>query len=589
MNTAILDEDDDNRDSFGETAGAAQSGVHPVQRLKRGDPIGDRYVVHGSLGVGGFAVVYQAEHCALGRPVAIKVMHLEAETSPALVERFRQEARISAIVHHPNVLDVYDTGTLADGSPYLVMELINGETLYRRMARRGLTIPALIEIARQLLTALAVLAERGIVHRDIKPENIMLSSPGRGLTLVKVLDFGISKVVEENDLHLTISGSMIGTPHYMSPEQIRGESVDHRSDLYALGVVLYEAITGRVPFDAATLNALVLAALNEDLIPIHTLRPDCPAELERIVLKAMARDRSERYASAVEMLTDIEQLAAATHMPRGEAVWGDLVWKPPTPVQQDGPFQGKARQYHSVQAEIAEFPTPGGVAPSHAPGVLRHVFLKPRRIGLALVGVSLLLAAAEPKSAPPSSSLAAADLKTASLLTATSSEATIAGPRDAIQNLNPTVEQLPTVQVTELKPRYASPVVQETADAPRPRSKAGGKQRRGDKSPRAVGRAREDKKQPLTRGPTAKREPQRSTVREAFAAYLRGDLEQAHALYKRAVLELPTASEAWRGLGLVAARLGRHEEARRALSRYLNLAPDALDAHAIAERKRALP
>jgi serine/threonine protein kinase len=447
------------------------------------------------------------------------------------------------------------------------------------MARRGLTIPALVEVARQLLTALAVLADHGIVHRDIKPENIMLSSPCRGLTVVKVLDFGISKNVGQHDLHLTISGSMIGTPHYMSPEQIRGEDVDHRSDLYAVGVVLYEAITGRVPFDAATLNALVLAALNADLTPIHKLRPDCPAELERIVLRAMARDRNERYASATEMLADLEQLSVATQMPRGDAVWGDLVWSVPTTpgISSDPAFEGKARHYHSVREELAEFPAPGQIAPSQVPGTLKQALLKPRRMGLALVGALLLLAASEPQRIISSASLATPNLDSALLRASPNSvEAPV---RTAQAPLEPVVEPLRPPEVTQLTPRETT-IVRES-DAMPPRSKADPRPRRRDGKKAA---------QRLSRGTTQKRDSHEQVlVRQAFTAYLHGELERAHALYKRAVLEVPSASEAWRGLGLVAARLGRHDEARRALTRYLNLAPDALDAHAIAERKRALP
>ncbi len=323
-------------DGLGDTHDAQQSGVHPVQRLRRGDVIGAKYLVRGTLGIGGFAVVYDAEHSGLGKAVAIKVMHLDADTPPGLLERFRQEARISALVHHPNVLDVYDTGSLEDGSPYLVMERIEGETLYRRMTRRGLSVPALVEVARQLLAGLSVLAEHGIVHRDIKPENIMLHSPSRSLTVVKILDFGISKLAADVRLsepthshrrYPTYKGAMIGTPHYMSPEQIRGEAVDARSDLYALGVVLYEALTGRVPYDGASLNALVLAALNEDIKPVCASRPDCPAELERIVLKAMSRDRNERYAYPHEMLAELERLADALRMPQGQEVWFDPPWE----------------------------------------------------------------------------------------------------------------------------------------------------------------------------------------------------------------------------------------------------------------------
>jgi len=391
MNTAILD-DDDLTDDLGDTENAGHSGIHPVDRLKRGEPVGDKYVVKGTLGTGGFAVVYRAEHTTLGRAVAIKVLHVEADTSPALIERFRQEARIAAVVHHPNVLDVYDTGTLADGSPYLVMELIDGETLYRRMARRGLTIPALVEVARQLLTALAILSERGIVHRDIKPENVMLHTPGQGLTVVKGLDFGISKNMGQCDLHLTSVGSMIGTPHYMSPEQIRGEDVDTRSDLYALGVVLYEALTGRVPYDGASLNALVLAALNGDLTPVSEMRPDCPQELERIVVKAMSRSREQRYATPAEMMADLDALAADADMPRGQDAWDDVSWMPPPPAPPESAANGRERQLRSLGGEIDTFPLglPFGFRASRLPEAGKQ------RVRVASLGLLLLLGALEP-------------------------------------------------------------------------------------------------------------------------------------------------------------------------------------------------
>jgi tetratricopeptide (TPR) repeat protein len=576
MNTAILDVEEN---WFGDTADAGHSGVHPVERLKRGDSIGDRFVVKGTLGAGGFAVVYEAEHSSLGRPVAIKVLHVEAETPPGLVERFRQEGRISAFVHHPNVLDVYDTGTLEDGSPYLVMELIHGETLYRRMARNGLTIPALVEVSRQLLTALVMLAARGIVHRDIKPENVMLHAPSPGMTVVKVLDFGISKNVEQCELHLTRSGAMIGTPHYMSPEQIRGEQVDPRSDLYSLGVVLYEALTGRVPYDGGSLNALIVAALTDDLIPVRNLRPDCPPELERIVLRAMSRDREQRYASPAEMQRDLERLTVDLRMPRGSEAFSDYSWSPDAQPEQAG-AQSRERHLASVRSELEELTAPSRQRKRRGSRLLRSTWLR-----LAGVGALFLMAAADPMLEPVRPQIAEAGWHAAALAApgdldprGLKDEAPPAPGQPAVSRWGTSPERAP--QVTQLAPRSAhfeqdgrskaaSSTARKTASKHRARAS-----RRHKSDGGAVAKA------DLHSATQIERKTEERLLRQAFAAYLHGDLEQARDLYQRVTKHAPYTAEAWRGLGLVAARLGRNDEAQRALQRYLNLAPATLDAEA---------
>jgi serine/threonine protein kinase len=320
MNTAVIDDDEALEPSSRGGVRDEGSGVH-VNMLEPGRQIGGKYVVHGKLGQGGFAVVYDAEHIGLGRRVAIKVVHLDEETPLAMLERARREARISALVRHPNVLEVFDSGTLEDGSPYLVMERIHGETLSARIMRQGFTVPAVVEIGRQLLTALEVLAQHDIVHRDIKSDNVMLHDPGDGRVLVKLVDFGISKRGGLDVApRLTTDGTLVGTPSYMSPEQLRGEALDARTDIYSVGTVLYEALTGHVPHERTSLSELLLAALHDKVTPVREERPGCPRELERIVMKALEKDRDQRYPDAVAMRAELESFAASCEMPRdGEA------------------------------------------------------------------------------------------------------------------------------------------------------------------------------------------------------------------------------------------------------------------------------
>jgi serine/threonine-protein kinase len=239
--------------------------------------------------------------------MAIKVLHVTADTPRELIARFHEEAHISATVHHRNVIDVHDTGTLDDGSPYLVMERVEGETLHARMRHGTLTIREVLELGTELLNVLCVLSELGIVHRDIKPENLMLQTAHHGGRVVKLVDFGISKVVHSELSASTSSGrELVGTPHYMSPEHLSGEEVDARSDIYAAGVVLYEALTGRLPHDSSSLPGLIFSVVTGRPRAIRSLRFDCPAELERIVLRALEPDRQRRYATPLEMLADLE-------------------------------------------------------------------------------------------------------------------------------------------------------------------------------------------------------------------------------------------------------------------------------------------
>jgi serine/threonine protein kinase len=281
-----------------------------------GKTIGGKYLVRSVLGEGGMGAVYEAENTALGRSVAIKVLHPAQARKRVAVKRFHQEARWAGRIGHPNICEVYDLGTLDDGSPYLVMERLIGETLADRIqSEQGLPFDDVIEIVTQVLSGLVAAHEKGIVHRDIKPENIFLTKRVGCPPLAKLLDFGVSKMItpihaeKEEDLDLTRTGMVMGTPFYMSAEQARGErNLDARVDLYACGVILYEAITGRRPFHAANYNALLLQILTGNPRPARELRPALPQGFDEVLDKALARNRDDRFQSAAAFQRELQAL-----------------------------------------------------------------------------------------------------------------------------------------------------------------------------------------------------------------------------------------------------------------------------------------
>jgi serine/threonine-protein kinase len=257
--------------------------------------------------------VYDAEHLGLSRQVAIKVLSPSQAKKRVAVKRFQQEARAAGAIGHPNICEVYDLGQLDDGSPYLVMERLTGQTLAERIQKEGgLPFPDIVEIMVQVLSGLVAAHEKGIIHRDIKPENIFLARRVGAVPIIKLLDFGVSKMLpefqtSEDALDLTRTGMVMGTPYYMSPEQARGErNLDGRVDVYACGVVLYEAIAGKRPFLAPNYNALLLAIINTNPRPLRDVRPNTPPELEAIIQHAMAKNRNDRYASAKLFLRDLQ-------------------------------------------------------------------------------------------------------------------------------------------------------------------------------------------------------------------------------------------------------------------------------------------
>ncbi|MBX5474385.1 MAG: Stk1 family PASTA domain-containing Ser/Thr kinase, partial [Thermoleophilia bacterium] len=261
-----------------------------------------RYRIVRKLGAGGMANVYLAEDQELGRRVAIKILNDRHANDDQFVERFRREAKNAAALSHPNIVSIYDRGE-AEGTYYIAMEYLDGRSLKELIVSRGpAPVHVAVEYARQILSALRFAHRHGIVHRDIKPHNVLVDAEGR----VKVTDFGIARA---GTSQMTEAGSIVGTAQYLSPEQARGADVDQRSDLYSLGVVLYELLTGEPPFEGDTPVEIAMKHLSTVPEPPSARRPDIPRELDWVVMRALAKDPDGRYQSAEEMDADLDRVS----------------------------------------------------------------------------------------------------------------------------------------------------------------------------------------------------------------------------------------------------------------------------------------
>jgi eukaryotic-like serine/threonine-protein kinase len=277
--------------------------------LTRDRVLSGRYRVGTEIGHGGMATVYLGTDAVLGRTVAVKVLHPEHASDPSFVDRFRREARAAARLNHPNVVSVFDTGSDRDVH-FIVMERIRGRTLAQVVAEEGPLPPhRAAAIARSVAEALAFAHANGLVHRDVKPANVMLADDGR----VKVMDFGIARVTSAATL--TQTATVLGTAAYLSPEQAQGLRVDGRSDVYALGVVLYEMLTGRAPFVAASPVAVAFQHVREEPPPPSRIRRGIPPGLEAVVVRALAKDPDDRFAGADRMAAALAPFAAGAPAP----------------------------------------------------------------------------------------------------------------------------------------------------------------------------------------------------------------------------------------------------------------------------------
>lgn len=261
------------------------------------------------LGEGGMGAVYEAEHTLIGRRFAVKVMHSLFTSIPDSVERFLREARAAGSIGHPNIIEVQDVGEEEDGTVYIVMELLTGETLEDVLNREGTVRPEqAIAIILQVLSALHAAHKKGILHRDLKPDNIFLAIDARGREEVKLFDFGVAKFqnLADDSLGLTKTGTVLGTPYYLAPEQAKGgKNIDEGIDIWSVGVVLYEMLTGQLPFEGDNYNEVLGKILLEEHEPIRSIVPEVPQALAAIAEKALAKDPKERYRAVSEMIEDL--------------------------------------------------------------------------------------------------------------------------------------------------------------------------------------------------------------------------------------------------------------------------------------------
>jgi serine/threonine protein kinase len=271
--------------------------------------IGNRYQLIKPLGRGGMGAVYLARHVAIGRELAIKLLHTELTSNKDVVKRFFREAQAAAQIKHRGIIDVFDMGIAEWGEPYLAMEYLKGESLNNTLSRlECLDLPAVLGIAEPLLLALSSTHRKGIVHRDIKPSNIFIAVSPDAPPSVKLIDFGISKIRSAKS-SITQTGTLLGTLDYMAPEQLRGDSdISGAADLWAIGVVVYEMLTGYLPFSGENINARYLNILTKEPVPPKSVLPSCPDEIEAFILKTLRREPGDRFATADEMMDALKAM-----------------------------------------------------------------------------------------------------------------------------------------------------------------------------------------------------------------------------------------------------------------------------------------
>jgi serine/threonine-protein kinase len=324
-----------------------------------GRTIAGKYEIVTLVGQGAMGAVYKAKQISLGTTLALKVLHRHLAGEPMFAARFLREAQAASRVDHPSSMRVIDFGEEPDGLLYIAMELVAGKTLARVIEQDSpLPVARIVDIACQALAALAVAHDIGVIHRDLKPENIMViegqDDEGHTHDIVKVCDFGVAKLLEGGARapSVTAQGVVVGTPEYMSPEQARGEALDARSDIYAMGVLLFQLMTGKVPFDSSTAFGTALMHVNDEPTRPRLLNPRVDSRLEKICLKAMRKRPSERYASARELRAELRAL-----------------------LGQDDAYSDEAPSSHS-------FPESARVG-----GLLEQIEARPRRTGLVMAGV----------------------------------------------------------------------------------------------------------------------------------------------------------------------------------------------------------
>lgn len=306
-----------------------QSSSSTPRQPEVGAIVDGKYRLIEKLGDGGMGIVYKAEQSAIDRSVAIKLLHRHLVESEEFLNRFHHEARIASKLRHSNAVVIYDFGVW-QGQPYIVMELASGTTLRQWIEKKGsLSETQARAIGRQVGSALAEAHSFSIVHRDLKPENIMIVGEQDGLPVVRVLDFGLAKIIQADESKrsvMTQAGMFFGTPAYASPEQALGKELDHRSDIYSLGVILYEAVTGTIPFSSPSGLELLMKHVREPVEPLSKRNPrvNISPELQKAIMRCLEKEAAERFSSATEFVTELESVSKKTQPPTHQPIYALL-------------------------------------------------------------------------------------------------------------------------------------------------------------------------------------------------------------------------------------------------------------------------
>jgi tRNA A-37 threonylcarbamoyl transferase component Bud32 len=496
-----------------------------------GKVIAEKFRVDALIGEGAMGCVYRGEHIALGKPIALKILHKHLSGEERIAKRFHREARAASRLSHPNSLSIIDFGEAEGGTLFIAMELLEGEPLQAVIDHDAPLSPARIgRFMVQTLRALDEAHHAGIIHRDLKPENVMVLADRAGEERVKVCDFGIAKIVEESGkvTAITKDGYVCGTPEYMAPEQARGEPIDPRTDIYAAGVMLYQLLCGRVPFEAESALGIITKHVMEEPVPPRRVRPEwgIPRSLEAIALRALAKKPADRFANAAEMASEIEravrELGSAAIERLGEGTFAEDAAEAPEPAP----------------ASSTEEAAPA-MPPRRAHGWWALALIA----ALAVFGFGLWLwlgALPEQTDAPPH---------------AAQHEARVREPE--------TREEPAPVRVEEPAPR--------TAPSEPPAVRA--------REPRSA--PREEEPAPAVVPPP--QDPESAALAEGRRLVLAGDLRGAIARFEEASRAIPSSATLQKELGRTHMRAGNVAQGIAAYRRYLELAPDAPD-RAIVER-----
>jgi serine/threonine protein kinase len=438
----------------------------PVDPLV-GTSVDGRYQVMGLLGEGGMGTVYEVRHKMLGRTFAMKVLRRDIAREEDLAARFINEAKATGSIKHPHIVSITDFGHLDDKTPYFVMEMLVGQTLAQVLKQEGaLEMSRAHAILLQLSGALAQAHSSGVIHRDLKPENVFLARPAVGVTVgleddVRIVDFGAAKVIGTS--RITKTGIVFGTPHYMSPEQASGQPVDHRADIYALGVIMYEMLTGRVPFEAETYMGVLTQHMFVRPKPPSTLRQDQGTELgalEDITLRALEKKPEDRYQTMHGLAADLEKAS------RGESVTRAI--KPsslrPPPGEMSGPPSASRSR---ISAPVS---LPPGV---NRPATMRTAALMGALVGMMVVGLLLLVRGKVASSttasiAPRASVPAAASLPAPAAASSAPPEAV--APTPTVASVAASVSAIPSVPRSAPPPRITVGSPERRVSAPPDRS-----------------------------------------------------------------------------------------------------------------------